>query len=157
MLDSAVSVAEARRPVGQQRDPMTIDDDSCPYPSKSGDLLYGFRVNPAGCEGVFKALEDVGWDLAAPHASQFASFELAFDVFGAKGSGGPELQVAEALTAVWNRVLARNMAETELGIQQKVSSGREALAAIAEGDCLMAAHASWRMNRDPDVRVLDGK
>lgn len=135
------------------------DGDSCPMPaewSTAWPVLEGYKVNPAACEGIFKAVELVGWDLAAPHASQLASYEVAFGVFGAKGSGGPEYQVAEAMTDVWNRVFARNMAQTEAMIQVLVGGGRGALAAIAEGDCMMAYNATLPMTDAPEVRVLDG-
>ena len=105
-----------------------------------------YKVNAETCYSIFTKAESS----VSPAQSAHSSIRSSVDQLGALCAKGEAAQITSALQGAYNRVLTQNMTT------QAVAGGRGAVAAIQEGDEIMANRSQASAKNVGEVRITDG-
>ena len=111
-----------------------------------------YKVNAETCYSIFTKAESS----VSPAQSAHSSIRSSVDQLGALCAKGEAAQITSALQGAYNRVLTQNMTTAEQRITKAVAGGRGAVAAIQEGDKIMANRSQASAKNVGEVRITDG-
>ena len=111
-----------------------------------------YKVNAETCYSIFTKAESS----VSPAQSAHSSIRSGVDQLGALCAKGEAAQITSALQGAYNRVLTQSMTAAEQRITKAVAGGRGAVAAIQEGDEIMANQSQTSAKNAGEVRITDG-
>ena len=111
-----------------------------------------YKVNAEICYSIFTKAESS----VSPAQSAHSSIRSGVDQLGALCAKGEAAQITSALQGAYNRVLTQSMTAAEQRITKAVAGGRGTVAAIQEGDEIMANRSQASAKNAGEVRITDG-
>lgn len=115
--------------------------------------MTSYRVDPAGCEGVFASVEVS----VSSVEGERGVVSAAVDEVSAVCADAKSAAIGSAIAGVWNRVFAAGMTGAVQQARNAVAGGRSAVGYIQQGDAVMVEQTERAAHSFDDVTVLDGK